>query len=217
MSESIGVVVLAAGAASRFGSPKQVATLHGRSLLDIAHLTIRGLAEHLGRFNPALQCCSVLVLGGHKQAIDQVLDARQWNVVCENKNWQQGMASSLLTGFEACLAYEQGLKGVLVLLVDQPLIRHEDLQRLVQQGLVREQIVGARYADSVGPPVYFPSFEVRTYMQDYAKLGLSEKEKGAKSFILQRPHSVVDVIGVADDIDTPDDLVRVQEQYLNGH
>ena len=87
----IGGVVLAAGGASRFGSPKQLAELDGRPLLQ--HAVDAMLAV------PAIDPV-VVVLGAEAERVCAAVDlgvAR--SVVCED--WADGMAASLRCGVEA--------------------------------------------------------------------------------------------------------------------
>jgi molybdenum cofactor cytidylyltransferase len=87
----IGGVVLAAGGASRFGSPKQLAELDGRPLLQ--HAVDAMLAV------PAIDPV-VVVLGAEAQRVREAVDFGEAQVaVCGE--WAEGMAASLRCGVEA--------------------------------------------------------------------------------------------------------------------
>jgi hypothetical protein len=86
-----GAVVLAAGAATRFGSPKQLARLDGRPLLQ--HALDATLAV------PAIDR-TVLVLGAHAESVRAgvALGAAEV-VVC--RDWEHGLSASLRCGLRA--------------------------------------------------------------------------------------------------------------------
>ncbi len=124
----IGVVVLAAGASTRFGSPKQ-------QLL---------LGEVLGRVRAAASPHElVVVLGAH----DVETDAR--TVRCAD--WEQGPGASLRCGL-AALGPET--EAAAVVLADGPDLAPEALDRLIaawEEG--RGDILAASYGGVRGHPV----------------------------------------------------------------
>ncbi|HEY0361209.1 MAG TPA: nucleotidyltransferase family protein [Solirubrobacteraceae bacterium] len=87
----IGGVVLAAGGASRFGSPKQLAELDGRPLLQ--HAVDAMLAV------PAIDPV-VVVLGAEAQHVREAVDFGEARVVVCG-DWAEGMAASLRCGVDA--------------------------------------------------------------------------------------------------------------------
>ncbi|MGZ6674685.1 MAG: nucleotidyltransferase family protein, partial [Solirubrobacteraceae bacterium] len=102
----IGGVVLAAGGASRFGSPKQLAELDGRPLLQ--HAVDAMLAV------PAIDPV-VVVLGAEAERVRAAVDLGEaLSVVCDG--WADGMAASLRCGVEAVGDSD----WVIVTLGDQP-------------------------------------------------------------------------------------------------
>ena len=79
-----GAIILAAGASTRMGSPKQLLPLNGRPLLT-------GVVEAAlaAKVWPV-----VVVLGAHAEKIRPLL-ARHPVLIAENPAWAEGMASSL--------------------------------------------------------------------------------------------------------------------------
>ena len=102
----IGGVVLAAGGASRFGSPKQLAELDGVALLQ--HAVDAMLAV------PAIDPV-VVVLGAEATRVRDAVDFGEARTV-QCADWQEGMAASLRCGIEAV----GDCQWVLVTLGDQP-------------------------------------------------------------------------------------------------
>lgn len=105
----IGVVVLAAGAATRFGGGKLLADLEGRPLLAHVIGTVRAV-------RPAR---TVVVLGADAE---RVREAIGWvdEVLVTNPRPEAGLAGSLRMAVAACLQGLPAPRGVLVVLGDQP-------------------------------------------------------------------------------------------------
>ena len=89
---NVGIVMLAAGGSTRMGTPKQLLPFRGRTLLRHAALTA---LESVCR--PV-----VIVLGAHADALRPELDGLDVHVV-ENKDWPEGMSSSLRVGMQALM------------------------------------------------------------------------------------------------------------------
>ena len=82
-----GAVILAAGASTRMGSPKQLIELDGRPLV------VRAVEAALA--SPAWPV--VVVLGAHAAQIRPVL-ARLPVLIAETPEWSEGMAASIRAG-----------------------------------------------------------------------------------------------------------------------
>ena len=78
------IVILAAGISSRLGSPKQLLEFDGKTLLQ--HAIDTALATG---------CPKVMVVLGARAEMLKPELANQPIQVLENKNWQEGMASSI--------------------------------------------------------------------------------------------------------------------------
>ena len=134
---TLHALILAAGASRRFGSPKQLVRIDGRPML---HAVVSRAVEVAGH--------SVsVVLGAHAAELAPLLSHSPAGIVI-NRDWEQGMSSSIRAG----LARLPGTAdGVMILLVDQPSVTTEDLRRLV--GAWRRQpdyLVAAQYGTTTG-------------------------------------------------------------------
>lgn len=121
-TRSIAALILAAGASTRLGQPKQLLHLDGESLL---HRTAR-LAIESG-------CAPVFVVLGY--AADQMqpdLDGLPATVIV-NENWTEGMGSSLRCGMAAVTRNQPPPQAVLLLVCDQPRLTAEHLQTLLHR------------------------------------------------------------------------------------
>ena len=184
-------VILAAGSASRFGAPKQLAEYQGQSLV--------GRAVDLGQQANGQQ--TVLVVGAEWQQV--VEDCRSpAPFIARNENFDRGMASSIACGVRAVIPVAD---AVLILLADQPLITSDHLSTLRAAWLDSPcSIVASSYSDIVGPPVIFPS----VYFDALLNL---RGDAGARSVIENNSQSVIEIpfADAAIDIDTPSDLHNI--------
>ena len=187
------VLVLAAGAARRFGSPKQLARLQGHTLLQ------RAVALGTAIAGPAV----TVVLGAHAADIAPSLRGHAASVVV-NRRWEEGLASSLRTG----VAQLPGsCAGVLVLLADQVGVTVFDLRRLVSTWQRQpDSIVAASYGGQAGVPAIFPSHCFPSMLE-------LRGDVGARPLLSRMADRVVRVPmpGAALDVDTPEDLQRLQQ------
>lgn len=115
----IGAVILAAGMSSRMGETKQLLRWAGRTLLDqvIENVRASGVSD------------IVLVLGHAAETIVKGIAARNLQVVV-NTGYREGMGSSLRTGVSAL---PPEVDAALICLADQPFVRPETLQLLVDR------------------------------------------------------------------------------------
>ena len=196
MSESqsgtgCAAIVLAAGASTRLGQPKQLLQINGESLL---HRMIR-LAEEAG-------CAPTFVVLGFEAARMQ-RETADLNVrVVINPEWQSGMGSSLRSGMEALMRESQLPQKVVLLLSDQPMLSSEILFSLVKKSAeTGSLIVASSYTGRLGVPAVF-------HKTLYPNLQKVEGDKGAREVIqryLDRTASI-DFPEGAIDIDTVQDL-----------
>ncbi|MCO6453298.1 MAG: putative selenium-dependent hydroxylase accessory protein YqeC [Caldilineales bacterium] len=99
-------VVLAAGASTRFGSPKQLADWQGQPL--IRHVVMQALAA------PVQQV--IVVLGAYFDEIAPVLAGLPVSLLY-NPDWRQGQSASMQAGLRAC---DPQTQAALFMLGDQP-------------------------------------------------------------------------------------------------
>jgi len=188
---SLHIIVLAAGAATRFGRPKQLAVLDGRPLLMHA----------VGRALEVAGSAVSVVIGAHANLIAPVLNRCNASVIV-NRGWEEGIASSIRLAVQrlpgAC-------DGAMLLLADQAGVTAADLQQLAD--LWQRQpnvIVAARYAGALGVPAIFP----RVLFGELLEL---RGDRGAQ--VLLRRHTsrlaALPMPAAAQDVDTPDDLKRL--------
>jgi molybdenum cofactor cytidylyltransferase len=191
---TVDVLILAAGAARRFGGNKLLALWNERPLL-----------EHVLEKAAALDADSVnLVLGGYAAELEVFLKSRQGPPMNHffYSDWQLGMGSSLAFG----VVQLPPQNAVLVLLADQPLIELADLQKLLALGRQNlAQIVCAEFAETRGVPALFPP-EYKN------RLKLLSGDRGAKALLCANDVITLPLANAAVDIDLPSDLALLPNQ-----
>ncbi|HEX2854673.1 MAG TPA: nucleotidyltransferase family protein [Opitutaceae bacterium] len=185
-----GAIILAAGASTRMGTPKQMLPLHGQPLVKHA-------AE------AALQSSAwpvIVVLGANAEIIRPTL-ARLPVLVADNPAWAEGMAASVRAGMTMLQQFSRSLDAAVIALCDQPAFSAEVIGQLVAaQRRERRGIAAARYGDRNGAPALF-------LREHFAALAALTGEEGARHLLNGNPAGVtpVDLPRLSLDLDTPED------------
>jgi molybdenum cofactor cytidylyltransferase len=197
----IGVIVLAAGASSRMGRPKQLLPCR-----DGMSLVRRAAIEALrSGCRPV-----VVVTGAHARETHGEVRGLPVQIV-ENPSWAAGMGTSLRVGLAALEEVADTVDAAVVMLCDQPLATAAVLERLVEaQRASGAGIVASEYAGTLGVPAVF----ARAH---FAELDGLNGAAGAKGIIAAHAAEVVRVPfpGGVVDVDTPEDYSR-QRGVLGG-
>jgi len=185
------IIVLAAGASTRFGSPKQITPVLGVPLLPLVLSRATAVAGH----------AVTVVLGAHCAQIAPALGSAPVSLVV-NREWSEGIAASIRAGL---LSLPGSCAAALLLLADQAAVTSADLQRLADMWRRSPRaIVAAQYGGGHGVPAIFPRAEFPALLR-------LRGEQGA-DVVLRNPG--VELIGVpmpsaATDIDRPGDVPGV--------
>lgn len=181
----IAGLVLAAGAATRFGRQKQLATLDGMPLLE--HSLRAMTASPVGRV--------VVVLGsGADEIVSGVNLHGAEPLVCAR--WEEGQSASLACGLAELAACE----AVVVTLGDQPRMSPDAIRRVIaaRNGF---PAVRATYGGTPGHPVLLER-------ELFEPLRNVSGDKGARNLLMSV--QVLDVpcddLGGGEDVDTPAEL-----------
>jgi molybdenum cofactor cytidylyltransferase len=186
------VLVLAAGASRRFGSPKQLVRIGGEALLQRAVTRATEVAGH----------AVTVVLGAHAAELTPLVRHSSASVLI-NRHWEEGLASSLRLGVSQLPG---STEAVLVTLADQAAITTFDLRRLA--GAWRRQpdgVIAASYDGHTGVPAVFPRHA-------FPLLLALRGDAGARPVLSQLADRVlrVPMPNAGIDIDTPEDLLKLQ-------
>jgi molybdenum cofactor cytidylyltransferase len=186
----VAAVILAAGASTRLGEPKQLVTLAGEALIERA---IR-IATQSG-CDPV-----ILVLGASASAILTQCNLSPARVVI-NYAWQEGMASSIRAGI-AALA--DTVDAAILMTCDQPAVTAEHLASLINKGRELGDVVGSSYAEMRGVPAYFPGTRFRELLALAGVIGARH---------LLGSSYTIPLSGGELDIDTPSALAAARKIY----
>ncbi len=194
------ILLLAAGEALRMRQPKQMLLWDGMPLINSRIETIQATGQPI-----------IVVLGANAPLILPIIN--QLNVkVIVNKQWNNGMSSSIEAGTKYIQDEFPDSEGIIIALVDQPMISTKHFCRLIdhfQSG--EKQIIQSVSANGwEGVPVIFD----RYYFDDLQQLTSGE---GAKSVIRRYPDKVVKIVAedCLEDIDTPERYFELKKLFCN--
>jgi molybdenum cofactor cytidylyltransferase len=193
MQMSIAAIIVAAGASSRLGQPKQLVMVDGQPLLQ---RTVR-CAREAGA-EPVF-----VVLGAYSDVIEKAIDFGTAKIV-RNHDWEEGLASSIRAGVTAVNARTEAA-GVLLMTCDQPRMTATHLRKMIKVFDTRLQtVIASVYGGTRGVPVLFP----RVLFPDLLAL---RGDKGARGLLATASLPVVEVQfeGGEVDIDRPEDLMEL--------
>ena len=190
----IGLIILAAGAATRMGRPKQLLSYQGRSLiLHAVEVALASLCQPI-----------IVVLGAYVEQIKPELMPKAVQVV-ENSQWQEGMSSSIRAGISMLLKTNSKVDAVIISLADQPLVSPQIFNQLIQSYQETQKvIIASKYNETTGVPALFSNALFPELMQ-------LEGDKGAKALIQKYIDTglILLIPEAAIDIDTPDDYKQL--------
>ncbi|MCB1631979.1 MAG: nucleotidyltransferase family protein [Pseudomonadales bacterium] len=196
----VGGILLAAGAGRRFGNDKRRARLHDGTTL---------LQRSLDRF-AAVCDTTLLVLGPREDAQALGLHPPPGVTVMNAPRSAGGMGFSLADAIGCAEA--QAWDACLVSLGDKPFISERTLHT-VRELLARHDFVVPTHGGAHGHPVGF----ARRY---FAMLARLEGDAGARGLIREHGGEAcfveLDDAGMLADVDTPEQLDRLQRQFADG-
>jgi molybdenum cofactor cytidylyltransferase len=189
------IVILAAGASTRLGQPKQLLQYQGKSLIQ----RIAEIAVQVGRERV------VVVLGAFAELVFTQIDPLPL-VIRYNPEWNEGIASSIRKGLQTVLDFLPLPEAVLFAVCDQPHISEALFRDMLSaRKATGKSIIACAYDGTLGTPVLFS----RPHYDELLQLKGNE---GAKRVIQRHPGSMATVsfpMGNVD-IDTIRDYTTLQ-------
>ena len=185
MSSKIAILILAAGASSRMGTPKQ--------LLPWKDTTLLGQVIRTAKSSGVKDV--YVVLGANRDKI-RPITSRQNITVIQNKVWQEGLGSSIASGIEYFVRQNKAYVAVLVLLCDQPLISSEYLNLLIQTFIkTKKGIVATNYGTKAGVPAIFGKKYFNALMELNGDMGAKKliEKNGEDAIVLESGENLTDL------------------------
>lgn len=179
-------MVLAAGASTRLGEPKQLVLLGDETLLE---RSVR-IALESG--------CSpvVAVLGAnHVHVLNNSSLMNVETVI--NEDWAEGIGSSIRLGVQTLQIESKDVEGVILMTCDQPAVTAQHLHLIA----AKNEIKASRYAGRNGIPAYFPAIY-------FGRLTTLCGDVGARDLLVDARFE--ELPGGELDVDTHGDLERAR-------
>ncbi|MFT4661698.1 MAG: molybdenum cofactor cytidylyltransferase [Patiriisocius sp.] len=193
-NSKIVAVILAAGASTRMGQPKQLLPWKSTTLLNHC-------------INEVIQADIIetaVILGSNHEEIQSTIKPSTIHCIY-NTNWENGMGSSIAKATE--YAMKKNIDGVLFVLADQPFVDSNYLNILLNEYIPKQnQIIGTSYNNHVGVPAIFD----KRYFSELISL---TGKQGAKDLIHKYAPKVTKFSPDFDfqDIDTPEDYRQLRK------
>ena len=188
VSSSTAAIVLAAGASTRLGEPKQLVRLCGEERL----------LERAVRIAAEAGCVPVIVvLGANADQIAEECRLAPARTIM-NEDWRDGMGSSLRVGVAAIEHAER----TIVMTCDQPAVTPGHLLKLMRQ--CSDGAVASGYDGRRGVPACFPASMFPALMQ-------LTGDTGAR--VLLASAELVNLPGGGMDVDTPVTLAEARRRF----
>jgi len=191
--QGLHAAILAAGAGTRFGSPKQLVRIGGEPVL---HQAVANASRVTGQ-------SVTVVVGAHAAEVSAALRQRTVSIAL-NREWQEGISSSIRTAVHSAPPASSAL---LLMLADQVAITADDLKRLYVAWRRHPILISAAlYGGAPGLPAIFPRWA-------YTDLLALRGDRDPRLVLRRNIDRVVRVpmpnAGI--DLDTPEDLLLLEQ------
>ncbi len=194
----IALLLLAAGGSRRMKEPKQLLPWGTTTLIEhqIQNLLDTGKSVSV-------------VIGAYAEMIVPHIDKLPIRIF-QNEYWQEGMGTSIAHGTSEILKRQPNLDGILISLLDQPLLTSVHFKKMLQvfQAGKDQIIVSKAGSNWSGAPVLFDKVYTKELMQ-------LKGDEGAK--IITHSHTeVVEYVeggAILADIDTPQAYQEMLQKY----
>lgn len=192
--EQTAIIILAAGASTRLGTPKQLLPWGNRTLLEYAiDIATESVAAEI-----------IVVTGANQQIIQSGTNRSHVKFVI-NDNWASGMGSSIAIGVSYVMTQSEGISNVLIMLCDQPQVDGLYLKKLMElHESGKKGITATNYQNRPGVPAIFD----QQYFDELVRL---KAQGGAKKLMTQESEDIHLFSPKTDiqDIDTQEDYQRL--------
>jgi molybdenum cofactor cytidylyltransferase len=192
MGKAVSALVLAAGESTRMGTTKQLMKLGQKTILE---QTVDNILNS--------EVSEVIVVLGHKADKAAKLLKDRPVIVAVNKNYQQGISTSITAGLKFI---KPDAEGILFALADQPFVDPDTLNQLIKEFLKNNKgIIIPVFQERRGNPTIFSKKYKREFLSIHGDVG-------GREIISRHPEDILEVRvqcpGVLADLDTVEDYQR---------
>jgi len=196
----IPILLLAAGGSTRMGQPKQLMPWGEQTLIEHQIQTLLKTDHPVN-----------VVLGSNSNLIIPVIEQFPVSIFI-NTDWESGMGSSISLGINQIIQLFPDANGVLITLLDQPLLTASYLKKMLDTFPPgSQQILVSRSASGwTGVPALFDE----CYFKELTEL---KNDEGAKKVVKLHEKRVILIDGgdILDDMDTPETYQQLLSKFLN--
>lgn len=196
----VWAIVLAAGKSTRMKQQKLLMPFNGKTIVETV----------IGKIRPVLKSNILIVLGSHYDEISRIIN-RLPVKSCFNKNFENGMLSSVICGYNSL---PENADAALVFLGDQPQISTEVIQAVINAWKQSEKgIVIPTFNGKRGHPVLIETGYT-------AEINQLDPEKGLRQLMQKNADDIFEVeiegAEILRDIDTPEDYeFEIKKEIIN--
>ena len=188
-SNSVSLILLAAGKSSRFGDEKLCSNFRGKPLLQWSLDNLKNVGV-LNKF--------LIIKPGFEL---NRFDTGSFKILI-NGDYRKGISTSIVRGLREC-AEER--TGIVLMLADMPLVSGEDVEFLLESLLPEDEMVSFAYDGRKG----FPTFIAKKLFPELLKItgdrGAFQLVKNGRAKIREIEGSERNVF----DIDSPEDRLQI--------
>lgn len=144
----------------------------------------------------------LVVTGSGHELVEAAIPA-QISRVC-HKSWSKGLGSSIAFGLKALIDDQPGIKGVMVVLTDQPMIGTDHFKAILERFSEGDKwVVASSYAGKPGVPALFG-------IQAFQELLRLDGDRGAGPWMsgLKDKIGLIDISADLSDLDTMEDYYK---------
>ena len=178
------------------GSPKQLLPWGNQTLIEDRIQNLLKTGNPVG-----------VVLGANSNLILPLIEKLKVKIFI-NKDWEKGMGTSISTGIKKIIELFPSAKGVMITLIDQPLVTTDHLQNMFQQfqSGKKQIIVSQSSSGWQGVPTLFDKYYINVLVN-------LNGEEGARKVFRKYPNEIISVEcnDQLEDMDTPESYQRMLE------
>lgn len=196
----IALLILAAGESRRMGQAKQLLPWGETTLLG--HALDQALQTPLSR--------KYLLLGARAQHIMEEVDFTGF-IPLINPDWQRGMGTGISYALKKMLHDIPGLKGVLIMLADQPEVNTALLNKMLDRFDASEkEILACAYREKAGVPAIITG-------EHMGYLTALEGDKGARGLFKEQENDLelFELPSALKDIDDPESYRIMHREFFD--